>query len=765
MPLPKFPGLPVPLDSIAAEIVIAPLHDPQIASQLGLTFEALEGRAAQGVQTWCWYAVSWEDSKADEAAARLTMPAYRPDPRFTELVLCLSAPESVRTTVEACVDGQWQTILCEGRGTSARTEFIVPLPGGELSALRMDFIPSSTGPKSVFAHWIGLRDPSLFADVQRGRIRWDAKWPGLVLPVDPAKAGPFAVDLMFNAEDLPALREKKSRAPWKEHFALLEKRAYRAMEKAPEDQLSDYAPFTDLRYIRQHEHGRWNYYHEGPVAAFVGLINQDPVLLEWAARTLMCMVHTTFWCQSAESRLQGSTWDQRCFVEEEMTSAVALMADWLDPMLTLRARDLIRNAIWDKGLAVIERDMMKCEYVHHMNQGPWFCRARILGGLLLEKSWPRTGQYVDRAVKQMREAMDRYVLPDGGPDEGLGYWSLTVHVVLQGLKAYSRSRNIDLKTLLPRHQNESENFIAILSAVEPGAVLVDGDNSTDYLVGDTIPILAGLYPGSVYEKIASACLLKERPFTYFNHYLPDGLFAFVLGPDQLPPAQTIVPTFGRLAHTGHLTSLREHDGRSVRLHLSGSKANPSHSHLDKSGFTLEIDGQPALIDRGIIRYDDPRGGIMRWSCFHNVITPVLPDGSFAKQATPGVAIIPEGTGDSNTSHARIDITETWKPLMTSCSRAIDSENAGKFVITDEGTLGAAGRVAFHLNASSPFEIDGHTALLKVGPATLRIVLDWSESVIQVQDGVDWDFKPVHHLIATSGSVKSFSFQTHITIET
>jgi hypothetical protein len=611
----------------------------------------------------------------------------------------------------------------------------------------------------AFVHWLGLRDTTLLQQAERGRLKWDPSWPGMLVSAPGADPKQFAADLLLSAGDLPALRRKKLLPGWSAHFALLEKRAAKAMEKAPEDQLSEYAPFSDKRYTRAHEHGRWNYYLEGPLVAFVGLVNQDEAMLQWAARTLLCMVHTTFWCQSAESRLRGSTWDQVCFVEEEMTSAVALMTDWLDFMLTDRTRDLIRKAIWDKGLAVIERDMMKCEYVHHINQGPWFCRARILGGLLLEKSWPRMGDYVGRALREMREAMDRYVLSDGGTDEGLGYWSLTMHMVLQGLLAYARSRNADVRTLLPQHQAQSERFLAVMSAMQPGRVLMDGDNSTDYLVGDTIPILAGLFPGSAYEQIASECLLRERPFTYFNHYIADGVFAFVFGPGSLPSSQPVVPVFGRLEANGHMTSLRHHGERSTRLHLGGCKARPSHSHLDKSGFTLELDGRPVLIDRGIVRYDDPRAGTMKWSSMHNVITPLLPDGSFGKQSEPQEAILPEGHGDEDTLHTFVNVTSLWAPWMKRCTRRIDSDHPDKFTVTDAGELCTPGIVAFHLHSPVPFELEGRTATVKMDGITLRIALDWADTVTQSEDGIDFKFEPVYHLVASSREVTDFEFHS------
>ena len=51
--------------------------------------------------------------------------------------------------------------------------------------------------------------------------------------------------------------------------------------------------------------------------------------------------------------------DQRCFNEEQATTAAALLLDWYDFALTPRARMLAQQVLWDKGVSVIERDMMK----------------------------------------------------------------------------------------------------------------------------------------------------------------------------------------------------------------------------------------------------------------------------------------------------------------------------------------------------------------------------------------------------------------------
>ena len=103
------------------------------------------------------------------------------------------------------------------------------------------------------------------------------------------------------------------------------------------------------------------------------------------------------------------------------------------------ARDLVRVAIWDKGLSVIQRDMVKWEYVYSINQGPWVCRARVFGGLVLEPDWPRVKSYIDQGYADLLEGLNTYLLPDGGVDEGLAYFDATLKITLPGLRAYTRA--------------------------------------------------------------------------------------------------------------------------------------------------------------------------------------------------------------------------------------------------------------------------------------------------------------------------------------
>ena len=185
--------------------------------------------------------------------------------------------------------------------------------------------------------------------------------------------------------------------------------------------------------------------------------------------------------------------------------------------------------------------------------------------------------------------------------------------------------------------------------MDPGGVLLDGDNSNDRFTGDAMAILAGLYPDDVYKEMAAGTLLQLRGDTYYRQYMVDGPFAFIAAPDELPEPRCIVPVFGHLPDTGHLTSRRSlPDGTQVRLHLAGCKARASHTHFDKGAFTLELDREPVLIDRGMCRYDDLRSFTLKRTELHNVLAPTSAEGTPIGQMSPEEAVIPEGRGDEQT---------------------------------------------------------------------------------------------------------------------
>jgi hypothetical protein len=754
---------PTPLFELTpAESMFAPFHDPAVAEQLPLQVEL--GAAASGVQHifgWDGVKLSWETAPAGAEALRVAMPLIGIPERFDHFVFCLVLPVGVSVVFESRRGADWSPLGPAVAGAGRRQEITHAIGARPVDGVRAVFTAQQEGHMVISLQWWGVARAALVAELDAARPRFDGRWEGLLLPPEAWPEVKFARGLLLAEADLPALRQKRALPYWDKHWALLEERARRFLARRPEDDLADFLPQTDQRYIRQREHGRETYFSEPVILGFVGLVNGDRAMGFHALRYLMCLLHTTWWTQSAESRARGCIWDQRCFNEEMATTAAALLLDWYDFALTPRARALAQQVLWDKGLAVIERDMMKWDYVFTMNQGPWFCRARLLAGLYLETVWPRMRPHTELALTDMRAGLANYILPDGGTDEGLGYFSVTLHAVLPGLLAYARARGVDVRTLLPAQFAHTPQFVAALSAVEPGRVLTEGDNTTDLVVGDTIPMLAAIFPGEIYARIAAACLMQRRPSGYYDQYFFEGVFAFIAGPAQLAPPETIVPAFAVLPHTGHLTSLRrDAAGRSVRLHLVGAKAHASHTHFDKGAFLLELDRQPVLIDRGQVRYDDLRSYTLKRTELHNVLTPVRADGVYVnQQGVAAEAVIPSGEGDGTRLRARIDLAHVWRGVMARCTRELAADGPEEFFVRDFGELLAPSALAFHLHTRIAWEIRGREAVLRPDGWELTLRAPWADELTQREDSVDFRLQPVWHLECRVGTTKVFDLTT------
>jgi hypothetical protein len=750
-----------------AESIFAPLHDESTLPQLPLTRDASEAVNFRHEAGWDSTRVQWDNCAANVVAGSLTLQMGALPARFDYYMFCVVLPQGVSAQFAAEIDGAWRALGEPAVGDGSRLEVTRPILGAA-TAVRMTFLATQSGAAMCTLRWWGAGDSDLLSRLEAAKPRYDEAWSGLILSAGAWPAPKFARGLLFAESDLPALRERAEHPGWSGHFAVLEERARESLARRPEDEIGDYLPWSDYRYLRERERGHEPWMAEPVVCALVGLVRGDEALMRHALRYLMCFVHTTHWCQSAESRVRGNVWDQRCFLEEMAVTTCALVADMLWFALTPRARELVKLAIWDKGLSVIQRDMVKWEYVYHINQGPWFCRARILGGLLLETDWPRMCRYNEHAHADMQEGMEHYLLPDGGVDEGVGYFSVTLQAVLPALMAYARARRKAIREVLPARLSRSGNFVAVMSAMQPASVLLDGDNSNERFTGDAIALLAAFYPDDVYRRIAKGTLLQARGSTYYRQYMVDGPFAFIAAPLDLPAPECIVPTFGRLEHTGAITSRRElAPGRTVRLHVSGCKARASHTHFDKGAFTLELDDEPVLIDRGVVRYDDIRHLLMKRTDLHNVLTPVRADGTFPGQVLAETAVIPEGRGDARAFHADIDLARVWPGEMTRCRRTLDAEEPGRFIIGDAGELVARQALVFHLHTRVAWTIDAtaRTAVLKTPGWRLTLRASWAEALTQAEDLIDHLGRPVWHLQVRAPQCTSFDLKTEFLVET
>lgn len=760
-----WPRMLFPLSPTWEEIIFAPFHDPAIATCLPVSFSEIKAQRCTLQHFWCWTNLLWETCPSGGEAACLRLETDLSLPQYDKMVFCLSMIPETAVRFEFEVDGKIVPHEGDFWGTGTRMEICIPVPQGHITAVLMKIKTVYELAQMISLSWFGLQDSTLVEQLRKSVQPYDTHWPGLVKPLASWGNIRFQKGLLFSETDLGWLREKRKKTGWNDHYGFLEDKASEFLSRSPEADLGEFLPTDDRRYIREREHAKTPYHFEALVLGFVGIVNEDNRMMRHALRYLMCMLHTQNWVQSAEHKLTGSTWSIRCFMEEMTVTSVVLLADWYAFALTERAKELVRQCIWDKGLATIDRDMMKYDYLYRMNQGAWFCRAGILGGLYLEDAWPHMGKYVDVKYKTMDKILRSYIMSDGGVDEGIGYFCMTAQTVIPALIGYARGRGKNVKKLLGQYFRNADLYLSALSGFEPGKGAVGGDCRTEKFCGDIIPVLAGFFPESLCNDILLTSI-QDRSIYKVTGSLSNsgGIIGFVYGPDRIDPSISIVPNFRILPQSGFAVSARRSGASSLRMLLSGSKANPSsHAHFDKGAFVMEADGTEIFVDRGMLQYDDPNALIMKCSRMHNVLTPYLSDGSYPDQNQPERKVCPKGTGDERHMDLHIDLGEVWKAYMTSYRRGILSESLNEVIISDEGKLKERGRVAFHLHSVVEFELQSKKVTGLVNGMRVEVTAEWADEILQFTDALSFNKKNIHHLVFHSKIMNTFSIETRITV--
>jgi hypothetical protein len=776
-----------PLDPGLVEYIFAPFFDYEHSPALSVEIDRTSTATVSLEIVWCYTKIIWTGGSPRGTAVMARCIAPFDAGGYDTLVAAFTLPQNAMVEFALInwsrkVIGGWSKPVA---GTGVRQEVFLKIGHLLASGFSLRSIAKLLGlrPKSfagvalrIFSPapdlgvlaltWFGLRNSKAYELTAKLRAQLKPDWtPWIKGRSEWAEIVPQQ-GLLFGRDELLQLRTRKNVQGWKEHFAFLEEKARRFLEREPESDFGDYLPNQDLRFTRYRVTSTRAYHWDALVLAFVGLVNNDDRMLGHALRYLMCMIHTQNWADAAEHRIPSSTWNQRSFMEEMTTTSVAILLDWLGFALTPQAKSLARQALWTRGMAHVQRDLFHFDYMHSMNQGAVFCRALVLGGLVLEEAWPRSAKVADDAYQTMKGILQRYIKPDGGIGEGPGYLCQTLTATLWTVIAYSRARRLDWRSEVRDLFGAVESYVRVMAASEPGKCIPSGDCRLEWFSGDGIPILASVFPDSAYAGILMACLrtgwIHEVTGTLKGS---GGMVGMVYGPSKVQPSHNIVPQSLWLADTGKFSRTTEIHGHNVRLWATVSVYGATHSHLDHGGLALEIDEIPVFVDRGMAEYwKADLIHQMRRSFAHNLLTPVLRDGNWADQSTlTNPCRSPPTAGEE--SLLRIPSQEVWPEQMTHYDRVIqegDGEHSA-FVVSDIGELRTSGRVAFHLHTPHAFVAKGIEAEADIGGVLCAVRFPWAQEVTVQRSIPDFAGRELFHICAVSDELEAFEIATTVIV--
>ena len=296
----------------------------------------------------------------------------------------------------------------------------------------------------------------------------------------------------------------------------------------------------------------------------------------------------------------------------EMTHAFAIGYDWLYPVLTPDERTTIRTAIVEKGLRRGEEAYRGTQAwkwwttVHH-NWNQVCNGGMILGALAVADEEPELAKFIlASALKSLPLAMASFA-PDGGWNEGPGYWDFTLQYTVALLAGLNSALGTDFGLSREAGFDRTGSFRVFF--VGPTGRPFNYADVGDGKAGDA-PVMYWLA-----RHFKQPLYAWEAKRSAGNGGSPLDLLWYQ--PSELAPASTKIPldTVFRGVDVAFLRSSWS-DPNALWVGFKGGDNKSNHSHLDLGTFVFDALGERWAIEIGSDNYNLPDYfGKKRWTYY------------------------------------------------------------------------------------------------------------------------------------------------------
>lgn len=393
-------------------------------------------------------------------------------------------------------------------------------------------------------------------------------------------------------------------------------------------------------------------------------------------------------------------WNPSHFLDvAEMTMGVAIGYDWLYHQLSDESRNIIRNAIIEKGLnpSLNEKYNWWLDAKHNWNQ---VCNAGITFGALAvyEHNPEFSRSLISRSATSIAKAMHDYA-PHGAYPEGYAYWE------------YGTSFNVLFLSVVEKVYNSDFGLSAIDGFMGTSGYyqhMIGATNkSFNYSdCGDEF----GLTPAMFWfaDKSKTPSLLWNE-INYLDPEYRQNHLANRLLPSVMIWAKDIatnnVEAPAKLMWTGDGTTpvalMRSSwtDPNAIYVGFKGGTAESNHSHMDVGSFIMEANGERWAIDFGKQDYqsleskklqiwtnnqESERWKVFRYNNFvHNTLTV-----NDKMHNVKGYAPLLAHSYNEKLMYASADISSLFPVDLKSAKRAIAIVNKKYVVVRDAVTATA-----------------------------------------------------------------------------
>jgi hypothetical protein len=676
-------------------------------------------------QKWCYVAFEWSKRPSNGICLKMSRQFDIICKDYDVLIVSTMAPADSILEVQVITDKgtvNYQSLPAP----SIKKEHNIPLDGAvKILSITIIIHGANDLISMGWFNFIGLANSKLLDRYLAQWNRFDSVWDLYLMPETYEPEFKVSEGIIMKEKDLYEIRQAHSRIMDREGTTPFTELADIAMSKTPESMIHDYVNFRDSpRFNRERDHGK-NLMGHGVNAAIAGLLLKDKGLLRLAARFAMSIAMCSHWDDGMICNLEGSTFDHRCFVQSLCVHETALILDLAGEMFTELGREYLLQRIAKEGLASINFNTWKYDYIFHCNQLAWFTPGRMAGYLLLENHMDRVDGYTDLAFKDLVDSLDSSILSDGGYVEGPMYFNCVGEAGGLSLYMYARARNLDLQDMVPQKMKNTSAFAEAVISTDASQDVIPICDSSPLCKENTMVMMASLLPDSQWVNMYRRSLKR-------NNNMPSTWLSFLLR-ETIPAHGPPLKPFINLPDMGIMSSVRTVQGQRVKLFIMGNHAGAGHNHEDKGSFILEFAGETYFMDSGAGNYASPNGLLLRRCHRHNML---VPSGLCEQPILPSplpVHVRPQGTGDETCFTATIDATPGWESYYEKWIRSWSSPQPNLVLVKDNYKLVQGRGVNFLLHTMLSPRIHNRRITLKgdKGRAVISVPTDCHIEVNQL----------------------------------
>lgn len=600
----------------------------------------------------------------------------------------------------------------------AVAEYALELNGAKkISSIELEFDGSSS-PMNPVLNWIGTADSAALPYYERYiRQLQEIDFDRFVkTPEQPSFRPLFGLIA-------PEEAIKRARLRFAHSYRVQAERERERLLSVPlPKMLGEFLP-VDRRFPRDRDYARLRYWYFPHRFAWLGMMLKDPELMKQAVRSAVIFAHFRSWGVGMYATLPGSSFEHRAFDESRITRSLLLTMDFAGEFMTNETKELLMRCIAERGVNTVNYSAWKFEYIYHCNQLAWFSAGRIGGYLLMEKyGWKRTAPYMDLALAELRESLDRFVLePDGGFHEGSSYFQATAARALESFYMASLARKIPFETILPESLKNSVRYADLMISTDESQGFFpthDGNGSINAGEYPAVAFLAAMFPRSSWGRLYNRLLRTARNFPINDYYIQ------LLMPEK-PYPEPPYPVFTRIDSISSVASTRMLDGYPVRIALLAD-AQAFHAHEDLGQFLIEAGGETFAADSGILSYSHPLCNELKKSYWHNVL---YPKGNPDLQPNK-TSLKLNAKGDEKVFEASVNLQPAFPGIFRRRVRSLRSDSPGNLTIRDKySLLEESNGVRFNWMTPLPVFIQGRHVEIRGRLFTLSFTVpeDWKLS--------------------------------------